>query len=338
MNPCWRIIAGALGGVLAIAGAPAAVSEDSSQPSSSVGVRIADVPQRLSGDPRAALYIVDHAAPGTRIQRQIEVSTANTSPVTIDLYAGAAAIEDGVFAGAPEDSANELSTWTSINPISLTISAIEPALATVVIDVPLQAPPGEHYAAVWAQTQPPDGASTGVAQISRVGIRIYLFVGPGGAPAADFEISDLIAGRSDDSIPFVLASVQNTGGRALDLLGTLTLEDGPGGLTAGPFPVNMSITLGVGESGQVSIPLDPRIPAGPWDAELTLTSGLVERTVRAQLTFPDSGMGSPVPAQESSPTWLLSPLILVGGVLLGLLGILTWLRHRRRLDAPADGS
>jgi hypothetical protein len=331
-----RLVAGALGGVLAIAGAPAAVGADSPQPPSSVGVRIIDVPQRLSSDPRATLYIVDHAAPGTRVQRQIEISTTNTVPVTIDLYAAAASIEDGVFAGASADSPNDLSSWTIIEPNSLTVSATQAALATVMINVPLQAPPGEHYAAVWAQTQPPEGASTGVAQIGRVGIRVYLSVGPGGAPAADFDVTELIAGRSEDNIPFVLASVQNTGGRALDLLGTLTLEDGPGGLTAGPFPVNMPITLGVGESGQVSVPLDPRIPAGPWNAELTLISGLVERTVRGQLTFPDSGMSAPVPAQQSSPTWPIASLILGAVVLFGLLGILTWLRRRSRLNAPID--
>jgi hypothetical protein len=331
-----RLVAGALGGVLAVAGAPAAAGAESPQSSNSVGVRIVDVPEQLSSDPRAGLYIVDHAAPGTRVQRQIEVSTTNTLPVTIDLYAAAASIEGGVFTGASADSPNDLSTWTVIQPSSLTVSATQAALATVVIDVPLQAPPGEHYAAVWAQTQPPEGASPGVAQISRVGIRIYLSVGPGGAPAADFDITELIAGRSNENIPFVLANVRNSGGRALDLLGTLTLNDGPGGLTAGPYPVNMSITLGVGETEQVSVSLDPRIPAGPWNAELTLISGLVERTARAQLTFPDSGMSAPVPAQESSTIWTFAPLMVAGVVLIGLLGVLMWLMRRRRLDATTD--
>lgn len=336
MNVGWRLFAGVLGGVLVIAGTPAAVSADEPQQPSSVGVRVVDVPQRLAGDPRTSIYIVDHAAPGTRVERQIEVSTTSTIPVAMDLYAAAASIEGGRFVGASMDSANELSTWTNISPSSLTVSATAPALATVVIAVPAQAAPGEHYAAVWAQTPSPEEGSAGVSQVSRVGIRIYLSVGPGGEPAADFDIADLTAGRSDDNTPFVLASVKNTGGRALDLLGTLTLEDGPGGVTAGPFPVSMPITLGVGESGQVSIPLDPKIPAGPWNAELTLISGFVERTVSGQLTFPGTGTSDPVPAQESSPAWPPTLLILVAVAVIGLLGIFTWIRHRRSMDAGSD--
>jgi len=55
----------------------------------------------------------------------------------------------------------------------------------------------------------PTGA--GVTQDSRVGIRLYLSIGPGGAPAANFTITTLTAERSPKGIPMIVATVRNTG-------------------------------------------------------------------------------------------------------------------------------
>jgi hypothetical protein len=70
---------------------------------------------------------------------------------------------------------------------------------------------------VWAEARSTPSAGGGITQVSRVGIRVYLSVGPGGPPAADFTIDSLTARRSPDGRPVVLASVHNTGGRALDM-------------------------------------------------------------------------------------------------------------------------
>jgi hypothetical protein len=310
-------------GALAIAcHAPAAADEPTS--SGSVGVRIVDVPLLAADDPRARLYIVDHAAPGTRFERQIEVSTTSTIPTPVALYPAAASIEDGRFTGAPGRTANSVSQWTTVEPRSLDIPAGGSMTATVVIDIPADATEGEQYGVIWAQTRSSTDPSTGVAQTNRVGIRIYLSIGPGGSPATDFEINALAAGRATNGNPIVLATVTNTGGRALDLLGSLTLRNGPGGLTAGPFPVNVAVTLGIGEVEGVRVHLDPQLPAGPWTAELTLSSGLVERTASATLTFPDSGMTEAIPAQQSGNTLLIAALLLIVALLLSLVGTLTW--------------
>ena len=103
------------------------------------------------------------------------------------------------------------------------------------IAVPIDAAPGERYAVVWAETRstPSEG---GITQVNRVGIRIYLAIGAGGPPAADFTIDSLTAIRSADGRPMVVATVHNTGGRALDMSGTLELSAGPGGLSAGSVP------------------------------------------------------------------------------------------------------
>ena len=63
--------------------------------------------------------------------------------------------------------------------------AVGRATATVTLAVPGDASPGERYGVVWAETRAADAAG-GVTQINRVGIRLYVSVGPGGSPAADF--------------------------------------------------------------------------------------------------------------------------------------------------------
>ena len=178
--------------------------------------------------------------------------------------------------------------------------------ATVTITVPRDAAPGEQYGVVWAEARSAPIAGGGVTQVSRVGIRLYLSVGPGGPPAADFTIDSLTAKRSPDGRPTVLASVHNTGGRALDMNGTLRLSAGPGGLSAGPFPATLGTTLAIGDTEPVTIALDKRLPAGPWDARITLRSGLLERSARATITFPDTGASPPV--NTTSPVRRQPPL------------------------------
>lgn len=199
------------------------------------------------------------------------------------------------------------------------------------INVPVDAAPGEHYAVVWVQTRTDPRETGGVEQISRVGVRVYLSVGPGGPPAADFEIDSLVAGRSPEGQPFVVAKVHNTGGRALDVNGELTLLDGPGALTAGPFPATLGVTLGIGATESITVQLDDRVPAGPWNAQLTLASGLVERTSQAQLSFPVAGTALSVDLEPVTTNWLPWAL---GVVVLVLLAIVITLLARRRMRYP----
>lgn len=83
----------------------------------------------------------------------------------------------------------------------------------------------------------------------RVGIRLYVLVGAGNPPAADFAVESLTAARSADGLPVVRAAVRNTGGRALDLSGTLRLVAGPTGSprrrprAGDPEPVDASASL-----------------------------------------------------------------------------------------------
>ncbi len=299
-----------------------------SDPRGGIGVRLLPEPGDAGRDPRAQLYIVEHLPPGSVLSRRIEVINTTQDPATVSLYAAGATIEDGHFVGADDRSANDLSTWSSVLPASVDLPGGGSAIVTVMITVPSDAEPGERFAAVWAEVR--SGTTSGILQINRVGIRLYVSVGLGAAPASDFTIVSLTAQRSLDGFPSVVATVRNTGGRALDIVGSLELLNGPGGLRAGPFPVNLGTTLSVGDIEQVTIELDQRIPNGPWDAELTLHSGLLERSAKALITFPESGSELPVPATDTTGArWPFA--VAAGFILLVALPILPTLwRHQRR--------
>ena len=286
------------------------------------------MPGDAGADPRAQLYIVDHLAPGSVISRRIEVSNTTRESVAASVYAAAAGIDGGRFVGADGHTPNDLSTWTTVLPATMDLPSGGAATVTVTLNVPLDASPGERYGVVWAEVR--SGAVSGIEQVNRVGIRLYVSVGPGAPPAADFTIDTLTAQRSSDGLPTVLATVHNTGGRALDLSGSLEMLNGPGGLSAGPFPAAPGFTLAIGASGQVTIALDERVPDGPWDAELILRSGLLERSATASITFPASGSALPVPVTAADGGWPLAAIGLVLGLVLFALMLLFVLWQRSR--------
>jgi hypothetical protein len=285
-------LAGAVAGALLLALATAGSAHAAG---GSIGLRLLDVPTRASLDPRARLYIVDHLAPGSEIHRRVEIANTTASGSRVVLYPAAASLGKGSFLAAAGHARNELSTWTRVEPGAIRIAAHQRVKAVVTIAIPRDAAPGERYAAVWAEVRSTPPAAGGITQVNRVGIRLYLSVGPGGSPPADFKISAVTATRSRDGQPTVIATVHNTGGRALDMSGTLRLGAGPGGLKAGPFRAQLGTTLAIGDTEPVTILLDRRLPAGPWKARVDLRSGLVTRHAQATITFP--------PAAREANSW-----------------------------------
>lgn len=318
----------ALALVTTVVVSPASAAPAQEEPAGGIGLRLLDAPVSAKDDPRARVYIVDHLAPGTEIERRIEVTNTTGSAQEVVLYPSAATIDEGTFVGSAGKAVNELASWTSVTPGTTSVPAGEAQTALVKITVPDDAAPGEQYGVVWAEARSDSADGGGVVQVSRVGIRLYVSVGPGGAPAADFQIDAMTAERTDDGAPVVTASVQNSGGRALDMKGTLELTNGPGGLAAGPFPAELGSTLAIGDTGSVRVTLDERLPDGPWEAVITLESGLTERSASATITFPVSGAAPPVAvATDSTGT----PRLLVGGVAaaLTLLAGAAWSVRRR---------
>jgi hypothetical protein len=326
MRRLLTLIALVAGTLLPAAGAfaaPVTTTPDNSD-HTGIGIRLVDAPVATRDDPRARVYIIDHVRPGTTIERRVEVANDTGHATDVAVYPAAAAIRNGSFVGLEGDTPNELVTWTGLSTPHLRLADGAKRMVAVTIDVPPDAAPGEQYAVLWAQTTSRGGGA--VTQVSRVGIRVYLSVGPGGVPASAFEIESLTAGRDPSGAPVVAATIHNTGGRALDLRGELTLDDGPGGLSAGPFPVTLGTTLGLRQTDPVTVELDEQLPDGPWKAHLSVTSGLLTEHAQATLTFPTSGTGPAVTvSHDTSGWWWVSG----GLVVLALLGLL-WRVLRRR--------
>jgi hypothetical protein len=283
-----------------------------------IGVRLVDVPA-TAHSPLARSYIVETLAPGAVVRRRVEIRNSTRSPATVVVYPAAAALARGNFGFAAGHEQNELSAWTSVSRGALRLQPGASAFETVTIVVPKAVSSSERYAVVWAAVSGPAPAGGGVTLVNRVGVRMYVSIGPGGAPPSSFAIGLLTAERSATGDPLIVANVRNSGRQTLDIGGTLTLSAGPGGLRAGPFPVTLRAALAPGASEPASVRLDRRLPRGPWRAELRLTSGTITHEAAATISFP---LYVPAPRPPGESPLIRGALILIGLLVLALLGFL----------------
>lgn len=301
-----------------------------------LGVRLVDASTGASTDPNARAYIIEHIAPGGAIERNIEVQNHSRQKRSVEIYAGAADVTDSQFTPKEDSGREDLSDWTSVPEPTLVLGAGESAMVPVSISIPADAPEGEMYGVVWAQIQDQGAAAV---QVSRVGIREYIYVGAGNPPAADYSVGDPTGSRDQDGIPVATAKVTNTGGRALTIAGALSLADGPGGTSAGPFDVTSGVTIEPGASADVSVSLDAATPNGPWKASLVLSGGGVTHEATGELTFPALQAAS---APDTAPAARQSTLVWLGaaGLLLAAVsaGAAFGVRRNRGKQNPAAPS
>ncbi|MCU1484972.1 MAG: hypothetical protein JWN67_1718 [Actinomycetia bacterium] len=297
-----------------------------------LSIRLVDAPADRRDDPRARIYIVDHLKQGDRIERHIELGNGTDQPLTVSVYAAAAKVADGQFRFGDGHAANDLTRWTRVEPARVVVAPHGTAVAAVTITVPADATDGERYGVVWAEL-PPSGGTAAV--VNRVGVRMYLSVGEGKEPTTDFRIDALTAARDGQGRPLVRTTVTNTGGRAIDLSGELQLRHGPGSLSAGPFDVELGTTLAPGDAAPAVIHLAKDLPAGPWDATVTVRAGELVKQARATITFP-TGAGSaskPVVAEsvQHQRRVLIPIAVALAAAVLAALGTYALrLRRRRR--------
>jgi hypothetical protein len=318
---------------------PAAVAAAATQPPAGpaglgaqrFGVRIVDVPASAVNDPRALHYIVDYLPTGTVIHRRIQVQNQQAQTAHFTVYPDAAQISKGSFIGETGAARNELTGWISVQYPALTLRPHTSAMDMITIKVPLGATRGEHYGVIWVQqaSRARTAKGFGITNVARVGIRIYLAVGRGGAPPTKFAITSLTGHRSASGQPLILAGVDDTGGRAVDLHGTVRLTGGPGDTSAGPFPQREFVSLAPGQSGNMTFAPPKVLSDGPWQASVTVDSGLTTATATATIRF-----AAPVASQAGLPgmAWLgmaAGALALV----LAVAMILVRAAHQRRRTA-----
>ncbi len=306
-----------------------------------IGIRLVDAPGKTRDGRRARSYIVERLAPGTSIQRRVEISNGTRLAVDVAVYPAAASLRRGEFGFASGRSRNELSSWTSGGRDLLRLAPGARAIETLTINVPDDASSGERYAVVWAAVSAPSPEAGGVTLVNRVGVRMYVTVGPGGAPPSNFAIGSLRGKRSPSGEPLVVARVRNSGGRTLDISGALTLSKGPGGIRAGPFPVRAVTGLAPGRVETIAVRLDEQLPRGPWRVRLRLTGGSVERGAVATITFPghlNSARASDVPTGSDRLILGLIGVLLVLVVAAVALLLSRRVRRSRRRDPLVAGT
>jgi hypothetical protein len=300
----------------------------------SFGIRLVDVPVSEEADSRAWRYIVDFLHPGAVIHRRIAVQNETPKAAVVQVYEGPATISHGEFIGEAGQASDDLTTWTSVSHPVLRLRPWETVMDMVTIQVPRWASEGERYGAIWAQesSTAPEPSGLRFLEVNRVGVRIYLDIGPGGAPPTKIAITSITGGQAPGGSPEVVVGVRDNGTRAIDVSGYLALSHGPGGFSAGPIRLQPPLTLGPGQSGQMRAVLSRLTPAGSWQANVTLQSG--DTTVQAHATVQLGAM--------KATAFIPSGREIVGGMIAILaLGTGFWamrLRRARRLPLvqPAD--
>jgi hypothetical protein len=316
-----------VGTVVPTASAFASVPNRPAPGSGSIGIRLVPAPGALPDNALARSYVVDRLAPGMSIRRGVEIDNNTRAIADISVYPAAASVDRGSFAFNPGHGQNELSSWTSVSSDVLRLAPGTAVVDTLTISVPAHASRGEHYAVVWAEVSAPPPAAGGVTLVNRVGVRIYVSIGPGGAPPSNFAIGSLTAARSASGEPLVVAQVHNSGETTLDISGKLTLSNGPGGLRAGPFAARSKTVLAPGVSETVTVPLDSALPRGPWRAALVLTSGLLQRSAVATITFPFYAGATNPPIPGGFPRLILLIMVLLVVLVIAAVALLVSRRH-----------
>ena len=309
----------------ALAGSAQAVTKP---PPGVFGIRLADIPVIEADNPRAYRYIIDHLNPGVTIHRRVQIANLTPSAARITVYPDAAIIRGGSFVGDVGQTRSYLTTWITLSRHSVSLAPHTRAMVTVTIQVPPTASPGNLYGVIWAQETNLGKTSSGVniIETNRVGIRIYLNVGPGGPSPVNFDITSIRGTRSAHGQFMVVAQVNNTGGQAIDATGTLKLTNGPGGLSAGPYK-EPSVTLAPGQSQPITVVLNKQMPQGSWRATIDETSGITQRSAGATIDF------YPV---RSKRLYLILAVVLIVLLLLAA-ALAVWLIRRNRRSSPGSG-
>ena len=311
----------------ALAGSAQAVSRP---PTPGVfGIRLVDIPVIEADNPRAYRYIIDHLNPGVTIHRRVQIANLTPSAARITVYPDAAIIRGGSFVGDVGQTRSYLTTWITLSRHSVSLAPHTRAMVTVTIQVPRTASPGNLYGVIWAQETNLGKTSKGVniIETNRVGIRIYLNVGPGGSPPVNFDITSIRGTRSPRGQFMVAAQVNNTGGQAIDATGTLKLTNGPGGLSAGPYH-EPGVTLAPGQSQPITVVMPKEMPKGSWLATIDETSGITQRSDQATIDF--------YPAPPNRRLYLILAIVLIVLLLLAA-GLAVWLTRRKRRSPPSAG-
>jgi hypothetical protein len=181
-------------------------------PPGSIGIRLLGTARTGT---LAHAYVVNRVAPGSRIDRRVEITNNTGTPVAIAVYPAAAAFRRGRFAFASGHTRNELSRWTSVGRSIVRLAPGGRTVDTVTIAAPKHTAPGERYGVIWAELSAAAPTGGGITLVNRVGVRMYVSIGRGGASTPRLAVAPLTAPRPPNVAPRVSAAMYIGAGLAV---------------------------------------------------------------------------------------------------------------------------
>lgn len=325
-----RAAAVLLSAALAAAGPGAVPAAAAAEQPAAIGISLVDGPTDDRGG--LAQDRISHVIPaGESAQWTVEVANTGSQPVTASVYAGAASLEGGQLRPAADDQEGELVTWLTTDPAEPEVPAGGTVEVEVDLDVPDDATDGDHAAIIWAAASS-GHSEAGIEQVNRIGIRALITVADG-QPAASFEIEQIRAeAAADGTGDQVVVDVTNTGGRMLEVGGTLNLTDGPGGVSASEMPLPPT-TIRTGATAPVAVPVDSDLPAGEWTASAEVVGDRLSDRASATVTL---GQGRVEAAEADAGQDPRAALISLAVLLLIAALIALIAARRRKTDDDQD--
>ncbi|MDQ3757458.1 MAG: hypothetical protein M3394_06395 [Actinomycetota bacterium] len=256
-------------------------------------------PVRSANTPdRERSYVVRTVEPGTGFDDRLEARNLTDAPIDLVVEPVDAAVTgEGSF--APGTTAAAEGAWLRVSPGRVRVPARGSTRVALRVDVPADATPGDHIAAVVVRKAEAPSGGGEVQVVNRVGVRVYLTVTPPvGTAAAPRRAFELRALRWTEGRNFE-AEVANVGDLLVEPLGTLTMARGdftttvdvpvlgtvPPGAVA-TFPVR---TAGELEPGTYEARLRLRLVQGGEEQEQRVTFSVTAETP-AERQKRDSGL------------------------------------------------
>jgi hypothetical protein len=190
------------------------------------------------------------ANPGQAFQSELRVINVNTYPITVypQVVNFAPQGEDGRGALIPvfreETSGQTLAEWISVPPEGIEIAAQDTAYIRVQVNVPDNAPPGGHYAAILVGTKPPTTEAASVVQTAQYVTSLF-FMRIAGDVTEQGDIREFAAEQSLVQHPEVSLGMrfENTGNVHLQPQGDITIFN-MFGQERGMIPINHQTHFG----------------------------------------------------------------------------------------------
>ncbi len=236
--------------------------------------------------PRERAYVVRTVRPGEVFDDRLEALNLTNRPLDLSVEPVDATITaDGSFAPGATRSAE--GGWVSVTPDRVRVPPRGRAPVGVRVQVPPDAEPGDHIAAVVVQHADPPRGEGNVTVVQRVGVRFYLTITnpDGSAGRRSFELRSLRWTGKPKARTFE-AEIANTGNLLVEPTGSMTVSRGDL-RTSADLPVLGTVPPGVSRNLRISLPG-------------TLDEGTYQ--ARVDLRLVQGG-----PAQERSITFVVGP-------------------------------